>query len=73
MSQRCPCCSGKNYAECCGRFHNGAEPETCEQVMRARYCAFVKGEAPFLIRTSHPTGTGETAAPRLSGVLCLVV
>ena len=54
MTDLCPCCSGKSYAACCQPFHDGAEPETCEQVMRARYCAFVKGEAPFLIRTSHP-------------------
>ena len=54
MTDLCPCCSGKSYAACCQPFHDGAEPETCEQVMRARYCAFVKGEAPFLMRTSHP-------------------
>jgi SEC-C motif-containing protein len=27
---------------------------TAEQLMRSRYCAFVVGDAPYLVRTWHP-------------------
>lgn len=50
----CPCGSGAGYAACCGAFHAGAEPSTALQVMRARYCAFVRRDATFIVRTSHP-------------------
>ncbi len=50
----CACGSAADYATCCGSFHAGAEPPTALQLMRARYCAFARGEAPFLIRTTHP-------------------
>ncbi len=50
----CPCGSGGAYAACCGPFHAGAEPPTALQLMRARYCAFVRRDAAFLIRSSHP-------------------
>lgn len=50
----CPCGAGGAYADCCGRFHAGAEPATAQQLMRARYSAFVRGETAFLIRTTHP-------------------
>lgn len=49
----CPCGSGFEYEACCARFHRGALPETAEELMRARYCAFVKGEHAFLWRTLH--------------------
>ena len=50
----CPCGAGADYAVCCGAFHAGAEPPTALQLMRARYAAFVRGDAAFLLRTSHP-------------------
>ncbi|WP_354351585.1 YchJ family protein [Pseudarthrobacter sp. PvP090] len=51
----CPCLSGEKYGACCGRFHSGAaEAPTAEQLMRARYSAFVVLDADYLMRTWHP-------------------
>jgi SEC-C motif-containing protein len=46
----CPC-GGVDYETCCGPFHGGAVPATAEQLMRARYSAYVRGEWDFLHRT----------------------
>ncbi|SDP70199.1 SEC-C motif-containing protein [Arthrobacter sp. ok909] len=52
----CPCLSGEQYADCCGRFHRGdAEAPTAEQLMRSRYSAFVVRDEEYLLRTWHPT------------------
>jgi SEC-C motif-containing protein len=51
----CPCLSGEQYKDCCRRFHRGdAEAPTAEQLMRARYSAFVLLDVPYLLRTWHP-------------------
>ena len=51
----CPCCSGANYGDCCHRFHSGKEkPETCEELMRSRYCAFVLILPDYINQTMHP-------------------
>ena len=51
----CPCLSGEQYGDCCGRFHAGAaEAPTAEQLMRSRYSAFVVLDAGYLLRTWHP-------------------
>jgi SEC-C motif-containing protein len=49
-ARACPC-GAVAYASCCERFHRGALPETAEQLMRARYSAYVLGEWEFLHRT----------------------
>lgn len=55
MSELCPCGSGSPSADCCGALHRGErEAETPEQLMRARYAAFAKGDAFYLARTWHP-------------------
>jgi SEC-C motif-containing protein len=49
----CPCLSGRGYDECCGALHNGARvAATAEELMRARYSAFVLADIDFL-GTSH--------------------
>ncbi|MFF7736990.1 YchJ family metal-binding protein [Streptomyces sp. NPDC007984] len=51
----CPCGLPQAYEDCCGRFHSGAAAApTAEALMRSRYCAFVKGDAGYLLRTWHP-------------------
>lgn len=51
----CPCLSGEQYADCCGRYHRGeAEAPTAEQLMRSRYSAFAVLDAGYLLRTWHP-------------------
>ncbi|MFE4195786.1 YchJ family protein [Paenarthrobacter sp. NPDC056912] len=52
----CPCLSGEQYSDCCGRFHRGdADAPTAEQLMRSRYSAFVVLEPEYLLRTWHPS------------------
>ncbi|MFH9712221.1 YchJ family protein [Streptomyces luteogriseus] len=54
-SRSCPCGLPQAYAACCGRFHAGAAAApTAEALMRSRYCAFVKGDVAYLLRTWHP-------------------
>ncbi|KKD09384.1 YchJ family protein [Streptomyces sp. WM6386] len=56
MSTRsCPCGLPEPYDKCCGRYHVGAAAApTAEALMRSRYCAFVKQDAAYLLRTWHP-------------------
>ena len=58
MKSDCPCHSGRRYAECCGPIHRGARPAaTPEELMRARYSAFARGDVRFLADTlcaDHP-------------------
>jgi SEC-C motif-containing protein len=53
-SQDCPCGAGR-YADCCARFHAGQATETAEQLMRARYSAYVLGQTDFLFQSWHPS------------------
>ena len=49
----CPCGGELAYQACCARFHAGEEPSEPARLVRARYCAFVRGEAEFLWKTLH--------------------
>ncbi|NGX26562.1 MAG: hypothetical protein K940chlam6_00487 [Chlamydiae bacterium] len=52
---QCPCHSGLSYAECCELYHIGKElPESALQLMRSRYSAYVKKNADYIIKTTHP-------------------
>ncbi|MCX4760827.1 YchJ family protein [Streptomyces sp. NBC_01275] len=54
-TRSCPCGLPQTYDGCCGRYHRGpASAPTAEALMRSRYCAFVKGDAGYLLRTWHP-------------------
>ena len=51
----CPCGSGIERVQCCGRYQNGDEiPQTAEQLMRSRYCGFVLCDEAYLLATWHP-------------------
>ncbi len=55
MFEPCPCGRGASYLACCARLHLGqAEAATAEELMRARYSAFVRRDAAFLIRSWAP-------------------
>lgn len=58
----CPCHSGRRYSACCGRFHDGALPETPEELMRSRYSAFALGRGDYLVETLASTHE-DRAAP----------
>jgi SEC-C motif-containing protein len=51
----CPCGSGSSYAECCEPVITGRRPaETAEQLMRARYAAYVNASMDFIFESTHP-------------------
>lgn len=51
----CPCGSGNAYIECCQPVITGQQPaRTAEQLMRARYSAYVKAEMDFIFESTHP-------------------
>lgn len=51
----CPCGSGTAYADCCEPIITGVRPaETAEQLMRARYSAYVGVQTDFLYESTHP-------------------
>ncbi|MCA5005771.1 zinc chelation protein SecC [Sphingobacterium sp. WQ 366] len=57
MSQQenCPCGSSKSYIECCNSIHaNPKNANSAEELMRSRYCAFVKLNIEFIYDTFHP-------------------
>lgn len=56
LTALCPCQSGKNYADCCGKFHlKQALPNTAEELMRSRYCAYVLKNIPYIQATTVPS------------------
>jgi SEC-C motif-containing protein len=54
FSKDCPC-GGGVYTDCCGRFHAGQAAKTAEQLMRARYSAYVLNQTDFLQQSWHPS------------------
>ena len=49
---QCPCCSDLDYDQCCGRFiEQGLLPETPEELMRSRYCAYTRGYVKYIKHT----------------------
>lgn len=51
----CPCCSKKQFNECCEPIINGkAVAQTPEQLMRSRYTAYAKGYISYIIESTHP-------------------
>lgn len=52
----CPCGSGQPYKTCCMPYcEEGQAAPTAEQLMRSRYTAFVIENAPYLLKSWHPT------------------
>jgi SEC-C motif-containing protein len=49
----CPCGSGKDLQDCCGRWHAGEAAPTAEALMRSRYSAYVLGREDYLLATWH--------------------
>ena len=59
-TDKCPCCSGKSYGECCSPILSGKEKaKTAEALMRARYTAYVVHNIDFIINTCE---SGEKIA-----------
>ena len=53
----CPCGTGADLAECCGRYltGGGADAPTAERLMRSRYTAFAVGDLAHLTASWHPS------------------
>lgn len=52
----CPCQSEKAYTDCCAPFHrHQTRPQTAEQLMRSRYCAYVLKNIPYIVETTVPS------------------
>lgn len=50
----CPCGSGSAYTDCCEPIIKGALPaQTAEQLMKARYSAYVRTEMDFIFESTH--------------------
>jgi SEC-C motif-containing protein len=50
----CLCHSGQLFKECCGPFlNNQTLPQTAEQLMRSRYCAYCLANTEYLLATWH--------------------
>ena len=50
----CPCGSGAPFTECCEPVIAGTrESQTAEELMRARYSAFVTGAIDFIVSSTH--------------------
>jgi SEC-C motif domain protein len=49
----CPCYSGKEYAECCKPYHDGAPAPTPLALMRSRYSGYAMKKVDYIIETTH--------------------
>ncbi len=55
-SEKCPCCSGKDYSLCCEPIIRGSrKAATPEELMRSRYSAYAKAEIDHLFYSTHPS------------------
>ena len=62
MAGECPCGSGRGYDECCGPLHAGMPAADAEALMRSRYCAYVREDAAYLLRSWHPSTRPDALA-----------
>ncbi|BFM06455.1 YchJ family protein [Halioxenophilus aromaticivorans] len=68
-SQACPCGTDKTYAQCCQLYHassTDATPDSAEQLMRSRFCAFAKAQWHYLYRTGPTDEPAETTQHALA-------
>jgi len=65
----CPCDTGKPYADCCGRLHDGsAVAKTAEALMRSRYSAYVLDQLDYLLSTWHASTRPAALMPNEPGL-----
>ena len=59
-NQTCPCGSSSTFAGCCEPIINGTrKAETAEELMCARYSAFVTGAIDFIVSSTHSRTQNE--------------
>ncbi len=60
-AELCPCDSGRRFSACCAPCLTGASAApTAAALMRSRYCAYIRRDAAYLLRTWHPSTRPET-------------
>ncbi len=60
MADSCPCGSEKALKQCCLPVIEGAKkPATAEDLLRARYTAFTRGDIDYIVNTHHSKTQGE--------------
>lgn len=67
----CPCGSQRPYANCCARWHQGAQrlaAPTAEALMRSRYSAYVLDDVAYLTETWHPSTRPVQMEPNPAGL-----
>jgi SEC-C motif-containing protein len=67
----CPCGTGRDYAACCGRWHQGEQrlqAPTAEALMRSRYSAYVMELFDYVRDTWHPDTRPATIGPNPPGL-----
>lgn len=63
-NETCPCGSGRPFSDCCEPIISGTrESETAEELMRARYSAFVTGAIDFIVSSTHSRTRKEIDLP----------
>ncbi|QIZ76332.1 YchJ family protein [Ferrimonas lipolytica] len=63
----CPCGSQRNYSMCCQPLHlDNAVASSADRLMASRYCAFVQGQAHYLLATHHANFRGELTESELA-------
>jgi SEC-C motif-containing protein len=53
MKDSCPCCSGKNYNNCCKPYHSETLATDAILLMRSRYSAYSLSLCDYIISTTH--------------------
>ncbi|MEO8779555.1 MAG: YchJ family metal-binding protein [Rhodanobacter sp.] len=56
----CPCGNPAGYSACCEPLHDGVVATTAEQLMRARYSAYVLKREDYLLASWHPDSRPAT-------------
>lgn len=62
---KCPCCSGKNFDECCEPIIKNESAHSALSLMRSRYTAYTEANAEYLQNTTHVKTREEYQAGEL--------
>ena len=63
----CACGSGETYERCCGVMHRGEGGDRDpEATMRARFTAYARGDAEYVVTSTHATSPDHARASLLA-------
>ncbi|KAG1659740.1 hypothetical protein FOA52_006010 [Chlamydomonas sp. UWO 241] len=65
----CPCGSGIPYADCCQKLHKVQQMKSTgpEQLLRARFAAYVKRDWKYVVRTTHSAAAARAGSTSADG------